>query len=619
VDGARYLWLLRAATLLVVLALLLDPGVPWPGTSGLTSRWVLLDASESMAAGDEGATAWIGAVRRAEALGADGWRVVTFGAEIDQAPEASDLAPTEPTTRLGPALSVAAESGAREIRVLTDMRIEDMVAVRAALEGSRLDITFENLAEPVENAGILSLDVGDRASPTAAGVAVVELHGGVAGDSLSVQVLEEGVPVGSSRVEAPGQGLRRRVEIDLPPSAGTGAVRFEALVSGVDDDFAADDRAVAYGLVGAPQDAGVVLVSLGPDWEPRYLLPVLERTTGLPASGFLRAGPDRYVSMGAALERAGPVDSATVRRAAEGASLLVLHGLSEDTDAWVRGLIARAPRSISFASDAAGASLLGIDASAPRAGEWYLGEEIPASPLSGELAALAGADLPPLTGVMIAQDATGLVAPLSVSLRRTGPAEAPIHLRSNGVRRSSVVLARGFWRWAARPDDRAAYETLWSGVAGWLLRDASLAGAEVRPAARVVPAGEPVPWQVPEARAGATVGVRPDTATTTEEARALTLDGSGTVFTEPLAPGPYRYTVRDPAGDSVAGGRFDVSDRSTDMFPAPVDPARLVSERAGAAADAGGTRPLRTLPWPYLLIIGLLCAEWIGRRRSGLR
>ena len=29
--------------------------------------------------------------------------------------------------------------------------------------------------------------------------------------------------------------------------------------------------------------------------------------------------------------------------------------------------------------------------------------------------------------------------------------------------------------------------------------------------------------------------------------------------------------------------------------------------------------PLRTEPWPYLLVIGLLCGEWIGRRRSGLR
>ena len=615
--GSRYLWPLRAVTLLIVLVLLLDPSVPWPGTAGLATRWVLLDASESMAAGGESAP-WPEAVRRAEELRADGWRVVTFGAVVDHAPEASDLAPTGRATRLGPALAVAAESGAREVRVLTDMRIEDVVAVRAALEGSGLGVTFEQLADPVENAGILSLDVGDRAGPSAAGVAVVEVHGGTPGDTLSVQLLEEGVPVGSARVAAPGQGLRRTVEVDLPPSTGTGAVRFEAVVSGVQDDVPTDDRAVAYGLVGTPEEAGVVLVSLSPDWEPRYLLPVLERTTGLAGSGFLRAGPDRYVSMGPALERAGPVDSATVRRAAEGASLLVLHGLSGGSDAWVREVIRRAPRSISFASDAAGASLLGIDASSPRVGEWYLGEEIPPSPLSGELAGLAGADLPPLTGVMVPQDATGLLAPLTVSLRRTGPAEGPLHLRSDDGRRSAVVLARGFWRWAARPSGRDAYEALWSGLAGWLLRDASLAGAEVRPAERVVPAGEPVPWQVPAGRVGATVGIRSDTAST-GAVRELALEASGTVFTEPLVPGPYRYTVRDPAGDSVAGGRFDVSDRSSDMFPAPTDPARLISDGASRAADDGGTRPLRTLPWPYLLIIGLLCAEWIGRRRSGLR
>ena len=34
--------------------------------------------------------------------------------------------------------------------------------------------------------------------------------------------------------------------------------------------------------------------------------------------------------------------------------------------------------------------------------------------------------------------------------------------------------------------------------------------------------------------------------------------------------------------------------------------------------DRAGS-PLRTRPWPYLFVIVLLCAEWIGRRRSGLR
>ena len=30
-------------------------------------------------------------------------------------------------------------------------------------------------------------------------------------------------------------------------------------------------------------------------------------------------------------------------------------------------------------------------------------------------------------------------------------------------------------------------------------------------------------------------------------------------------------------------------------------------------------RPLRAFAWPYLLLLALLCAEWVFRRRSGLR
>ena len=38
------------------------------------------------------------------------------------------------------------------------------------------------------------------------------------------------------------------------------------------------------------------------------------------------------------------------------------------------------------------------------------------------------------------------------------------------------------------------------------------------------------------------------------------------------------------------------------------------------AEDGGGAgRPLRTSPWPYLLILVLLSAEWVLRRRRGLR
>ena len=68
----------------------------------------------------------------------------------------------------------------------------------------------------------------------------------------------------------------------------------------------------------------------------------------------------------------------------------------------------------------------------------------------------------------------------------------------------------------------------------------------------------------------------------------------------------------------------------------PSAPATLVGQggQAGAAGAAGaggseatasqadspaGERRLATLGWPYLLLIMLFCAEWIIRRRIGLR
>ena len=53
--------------------------------------------------------------------------------------------------------------------------------------------------------------------------------------------------------------------------------------------FGDDDRGIAYAVVD-PREGALVAVSLAPDWELRHLLPLLERATGLPTRGFVRAG-----------------------------------------------------------------------------------------------------------------------------------------------------------------------------------------------------------------------------------------------------------------------------------------------------------------------------------------
>ena len=522
--------------------------------------------------------------------------------------------PDQPTTRLSPALALAGESGAREVRVLTDMRLEDEVAVRSALESLPLAVSFEGFGGAVRNAGVLGMDIPDRAGADLASAATVEVHGGIEGDSLTLEIFEEDGLVAQVSTEAPGPGLTSFVEVALPPTSSSGLVRYVAALT-APDDFAPDDRAVAYGRVGVAEEGGVVLVSFAADWEPRYLLPVLGRSTGLPATGYIRSGPDRFLPMGAALERGEPVDSAVVRNAVDGAALVVLHGIHDGLDAWGRGLLALSPRRVVFPSDPAGAAMVGIPTGAPRPGEWYVSPEIPPSPIAGELAGAVREGLPPLRRVMVPTSPGGVVRPLSAQLRGTGLAEAALALRLREDGRDAVALGSGFWRWAARESARDTYEALWAGVAGWLLRDRTLAGSELRPARMVVARGEDVDWLVPPNRTGYDIRVGLGAELVLDTA----FSAEGVRSTGPLDPGAYHYSVFAPEGDSVGGGRFDVSGTTADMVPTPVDPDRLVTT-AGAPTDRGqGGRPLRTLPWPYLLIIGLLCVEWFGRRRSGLR
>jgi hypothetical protein len=178
-----------------------------------------------------------------------------------------------------------------------------------------------------------------------------------------------------------------------------------------------------------------------------------------------------------------------------------------------------------------------------------------------------------------------------------------------------VVLASGFWRWAARENGRDAYRRLWSGVAGWLLAGEGAAPLEPRPATWVVPRGEPVVWTAPvDSIARSVVVTAGDSVVVTAP-----LEGEGPQSTGVLPPGAYAYRVEGITDEVLASGRFDVAEATLEMTPLPAVPVEsdAVGTRVGVGERPGS--PLRTSAWPYLLVIALLCAEWIGRRRSGLR
>ncbi|MFN0008572.1 MAG: hypothetical protein ACKVXR_11775, partial [Planctomycetota bacterium] len=402
VPAARLLAAARAAALVLVLLLLFDVRLPTAGAGGASDEWVLLDASLSMSASSpDGSSAWTEASGRAADLERQGWNVVPFGGAEPTTAFDPESEPLASRTLLAPILDRAAEAGVRRVRVLSDFRLEDAVAVRSALESLPLEIELERLgAEVVVNAGVSALDIPDVGRPTDVVNAEVEIHAASPVDSLTVRVYEEGTQVAEVRVAAPSPGLRAREPLELPPASAPGRVRYTATVTVEGDAFPSDDEAVAYVSVGHEEGA-LVLISLRPDWEPRYLLPLLEDVTGLPGVGYIRAGADRFVPMGRPLDRGAPVDSATVRQAASSATLFVLHGLGRDADPWVRALARREGRTVLLAVDAEGAELAGIPSGEPRSGEWYASGDVPVSPIAGSLAGITLVDLPPLSDVLL--------------------------------------------------------------------------------------------------------------------------------------------------------------------------------------------------------------------------
>lgn len=641
VAGASLLAGLRGAALVLILLLLWNPDVPAGDLPGGRPRVVLLDRSLSMAvqdaegAGGTAATPWSRAVARARALEGGGARVIPFGG--DPLPPGIPESPEGLHTRLTPALERAAELGAREVTVISDLRLEDpaaaMVARRLALE-----LRVEDVGGAVRNAGVASLELPLTAARQDSLIAVVGFFGEVTGgeparpDSARLEIREEGMLRASVEVALPPPGQVASVALRLPPPAAGGDRFYEARIHLPGDGFPDDDARLRMVSVDS-DEGGLVLVSLRPDLEPRFLLPLLRDISGLPAQGFLRAGAAQWVRMDPGADEDPSADEATVRRAAGGADLLVLHGVGAGVPTWVAEAAAAAPRSVVLPRDRDGAALAGVTTPGLVPGEWVVASEVPSSPLAPELAGAPLAGLPPLGPLLPTGGAAGGAAPLVARLQGRGQGEAVLLLLEPAGRRSVVVLAGGLWRWAFREGaPREVYRRLWSGAVGWLLAGRAVAAAAaLRLENPVVPRGASPAWRVGvegvdplrvvlESTEG---GVVRDTVVAPVE--------GGRVVLDPVPPGLYRWAaypaaipVEDASADGgppLGEGRVAVEAWVGELLSLPVD---LEGELSAAEGVEGverirGGRPLRTHPLPFLLLLAVLCGEWIGRRRRGLR
>jgi hypothetical protein len=181
---------------------------------------------------------------------------------------------------------------------------------------------------------------------------------------------------------------------------------------------------------------------------------------------------------------------------------------------------------------------------------------------------------------------------------------------SSKPRRVVVVGAAGLWRWKFRGGRSAdAFTALWGSVFDWLTGDATDARA-AHPASAWVRAGESVRWRRGSARDSmATVVIRAVEGRRTDTLQLRFAGETGMADTPPLAAGVYE--THTAGGDGLL-----VVNVSGEWLP------RRPMVRSGAvgSAPAADREPrARALWWLYAIALACLCAEWILRRRVGLR
>ena len=637
VPGRHLLLLLRVGSLLVVTLLLFDPAVPGEDPDRAApdrGHWLVVDPDLSLSLpGPIGATLWDDLVRRALLAEASGTRLALAlpgegGIEGVSGEVLVARAPRAPMATLGVGVSRLAEGGADSVVILSSLR-RPPDEIRRLVDEAPVPVRLERVGERTRNVGI-----GEFALPAAVpegdGVtARVGLfgEGGLPGDSVVIEIRAGGEPAGGALVPMPADGEETTFVFELPPPPATGAVRYTVGVDLEGDLFGPDDLR-SHWLTSGVESRGIVLVSLLPDWEPRVLLPILKAVTGLAGEGYLRLGAGRFLPLVAGSEPTVSVDPDNVADRLREAEILVVQGGLEEPPPWLVEVLARHPRAIHLPGTGLGLALAGLPTGDALPGEWAPSTELPPSPLSPFLAGIGLGALPPLSAVRPLSEPV----PLIVALDAEGPGggDAPVLvLAENEGRRRAVALAEGFWRWGVRDGEaRRAYRGLWGGVTSWLLAAADDGMREaVRPETRIQQRGERLRWEVSGQPDGLELTLVPAGGTTGAELPRyrgpLRPDGA-LATTPPVEPGVYGYDVRAPAGvspDSVlASGVVEVESwvPSLRRLPLEIGEAGVSPPPPGPDGTPPPGRPLRTHPLPYLLLLLLLCAEWIGRRRVGL-
>jgi hypothetical protein len=564
--------LFRVAAVAIVVALVLDAPA---SRAKPVAAWGALDASLSMARGDS--SPWRAArdtIQRAHPE-----TTLVFGDSARRGDTTSS--PRDLATLLRPAVERALGAG-HPLLVVTDGELDDPEAVRSLPGGSRIVVLPH---KPNRDLAVVSLDVpravvsGDTVEARV-GVAA----GGIGSRAGSLTLSLEGKTLATVPVDSLQPFGERTITMKTRLDGAPGSTVLRASVTSPEDaEHHNDTLAVAIELSRA---ASAVFVSTSPDFDARYALAVLRGALGIPTRGFFRVAPGEWRVEGALSK----VSESDVRQAFHDAPVAILHG---DTAAF------GPPRSTALGP-------LALIVTTGTEGEWYP-SAAPPSPLAPALSGVVWDSLPPVGVATTIPKSTWQ----GVEARRgRGEERKPIVVGMDEPRRVAIVAASGLWRWRFRGGASSdAFTALWGSIFDWLAAERADRRAAV-PDERLLRAGEPVRWRR-GSPADSVVSVFLKRRGTTG-GDSLTLrftPGASIVESKSLAPGVYEASAR-------GGSALLVVNPSREWLPRP---PRVASGgvRGSAAADAAPR--LRDRGWAYALAILLLCAEWLLRRRRGLR
>jgi hypothetical protein len=569
---------LRALALALVVALLL--GAP-AGPARAPAPWTALDASLSMTTGGD-SDAWRAALDSARGARPD--TLFAFGDSLRPAPRAP-LAPSAFDTRsdITPVVERALAIG-RPVVVVTDGALPQPALLRQLPAGSRLAVVPHARVHDVAAASLDAPRALVSGDTVAFHLAIAAGAGGSGPGSAAVFL--DGRRLASATFDSLGPYVERDVTLHGVATGPEGPGVLRAVVAAPGDAEARNDT-LALG-VDVSRQPGAVFVSTSPDYDARYALAVLRGAIDLPTRAFYYLSPGNWRQDGSYAR----VSEQEVRAAFRDAPIAILHG-----DTTVFG----PPR------DATRAPLALIVPSVGDGNEWYA-SAAPVSPLSAALAGLPWDSLPPLL-VGPGAEPRGQWRALDVRRGREALART-IVAGDDAPRRVVIVAASDLWRWEFRGGAPAdAYTALWGSIFDYLASQRADRRAAV-PDGRLVRAGDPVFWR----RGAAADSVVTALVTRRGSTRADTLalrfaSGSPLARSAPLPAGVYDV--------AVAGGAATlVVNPSAELIPRR---PTVVSGAVGGAPARGGAPPLRDAGWAYVLLVALLCSEWVLRRRAGFR